>query len=137
MSFHGVLRPVALVLALSAPLGGCTSSDRQKAAEALTTPAAGEVLQDALILAGVKAGLVAHDPDAATSVGVSVSRGVVTLRGVVPDAKTRQSLIEVAQGTSHVRRVDAAGLRVGSRRRRLRETSAVRNAADRSRVAGP
>jgi len=131
-------RALALVLVASALLAGCTSSDRQKAAEALTTPAAGEVLQDALILAAVKAGLVAHDPDAATGVGVSVSRGVVTLRGVVKDAKLRERLIEVAQETSHVRRVDAAGLRVGSRRRRLRETtSGVRNAAERVRVAGP
>jgi osmotically-inducible protein OsmY len=133
-----VSRALALALLAGVLLAGCTSSDRRKAAEALTTPAAGEVLQDALILAGVKAGLVAHDPDAATSVGVSVSRGVVTLRGVVPDAKTRERLIEVAQETVHVRRVDAAGLRVGSHRRRLRETSGgVRNGAERGRVAGP
>lgn len=129
-------RALALGVMASVLLAGCTSSDRRKAAEALTTPAAGEVLQDALILTAVKTGLVAHDPDAATAVSVSVSGGVVTLRGVVKDAQTRQTLIEVAQETSHVKRVDAGGLRIGSRRRMLRRTTGVRNAADRARVAG-
>jgi osmotically-inducible protein OsmY len=130
-------RAVAIGLIASALLAGCTSSDRQKAAEALTTPAAGEVLQDALILAAVKTGLVAHDPEAATAVGVSVSRGVVTLRGAVPDAQTRERLIQVARSTSQVRRVEAGGLRVSPRPRTLHHRTGARNVAGRSRVAGP
>jgi len=130
-------RTVATGLIACALLAGCTSSDRRKAAEALTTPAAGEVLQDALILAAVKTSLVAHDADAATAVSVSVSGGVVTLGGTVKDAKTRQTVIQVAQETAHVKRVDAGGLRVGRRRRMLRRTTGVRNGAVRVRVAGP
>ncbi|HTD38507.1 MAG TPA: BON domain-containing protein [Candidatus Limnocylindrales bacterium] len=130
-------RAVALGLMASALLAGCTSSDRRKAAEALTTPAAGEVLQDALILTAVKTGLVAHDAEAATTVSVSVSRGVVTLGGVVQDAKTRETLIRVARETPHVRRVNAGGLRVGRRLRMLRRAARVRNGAGRAGVAGP
>lgn len=130
-------RAVALGLMASALLAGCTSSDRRKAAEALTTPAAGEVLQDALILTAVKTGLVAHDADAATTVSVSVSRGVVTLGGVVRSAKTRETLIRVARETPHVRRVDAGGLRVGWAVRVLRRATGARNGADRAGVAGP
>jgi osmotically-inducible protein OsmY len=111
---------LALGLAAVALLAGCTGSREVKLPEALTTPDAGTVLKDALIAAAVKSALVSHDPDDTMSVGVSVSRGVVTLRGTVRDAKTRERLIEVAQEQVHVRRVEAGGLRVGARKPRAR-----------------
>jgi osmotically-inducible protein OsmY len=110
-------RAAALGLAAAVLLAGCTGSREVKVPEALTTADAGTVLQDALIFTAVKSALVSHDPDAAGAVGVSVSRGVVTLRGAVRDAKTRERLIELAQEQVHVRRVEAGGLRVGQARK--------------------
>jgi osmotically-inducible protein OsmY len=111
---------LAAGLAAAVLLAGCTGTREVKLPEALTTPDAGTVLKDALIAAAVKSTLVSHDPDDMTAVGVSVSRGVVTLRGTVRDAKTRKRLIELAQEEVHVRRVEAGGLRAGARKQRGR-----------------
>ena len=112
-------------LLAAALLAGCTGAERQQAErklpESLTTPAAGQVLQDALIVAAVKAALVAQEPDAVSAVGVSVSGGTVTLRGVVKDAATRERLIALARETARVRGVDADALRVDPHHRKIED----------------
>ena len=116
---------LALALVAAALLAGCSGAQQQaaerKLPESLTTPAAGEVLQNALVLTAVKAALVAHEPDAMTAVGVSVSGGAVTLRGVVKDAGTRSRLIALARETAHVRSVDADALRVDPHHQKIED----------------
>ena len=56
-------------------------------------------------MSAVKARLTAEYPDSTTSVGVSVADGVVTLRGTVRDAKTRDAIVADTERTTYVRRV--------------------------------
>lgn len=108
----------ALALAAALLLAGCTGTSGEKAPEPGATRAATATLEDGLILAAVKARLTAENPDSAASVGVSVQDRVVTLRGTVRDARTRQRMVEYAQETVHVTKV-VDQLRVDPHQRRL------------------
>jgi osmotically-inducible protein OsmY len=95
----------ALALAAALALSGCTAPAPDRAPGPLQTKPATTVLRDALILSAVKARLTAEYPDSTTSVGVSVDNAVVTLRGTVRDAKTRQAIVADTERTTYVQRV--------------------------------
>jgi osmotically-inducible protein OsmY len=79
----------ALALAVVLLVAGCTGSSQQRVPEPFGTLPPAAALKDALILTGVKAALIAVDPDSTTTLGVSVRGGVVTLRGTVRSAALR------------------------------------------------
>jgi osmotically-inducible protein OsmY len=95
----------ALALAAALVVAGCTGSSQQKIPEPFGTLPPPSVVKDALILSGVKATLIAADPDSTTTLGVSASAGVVTLRGTVRDAATRTRLVSAARNVAGVRSV--------------------------------
>ena len=105
------------LVAVLAVLSGCTAPP-QAPPQSAVTRAPTTVLRDALILAAVRSALLADDPDASTSVGVSVANGVVTLRGTVKDERVRRRMVDHAQETVYVRAV-VDRLRVDPRRQRL------------------
>ncbi|MEA2786815.1 MAG: hypothetical protein QOF71_2919 [Candidatus Eremiobacteraeota bacterium] len=111
-------RPLALAAVLA--LAACTAPAPDTAPGPQQTRPATTVLRDALIMSAVKARLTAEYPDSTTSVGVSVVDGVVTLRGKVRDAKTRQAIVADAERTTYVKRV-VDHLRVDPRSPRLRD----------------
>ncbi len=95
----------ALFAAALPLLAGCGSSGSQegmKAPEPFGTRSATAVLKDGLILAAVKAAVTSADPDSATTLGVTVRDGVVTLRGSVRTAAARAKVLSAAR---HVRGV--------------------------------
>ncbi len=108
-------------LALSLALvlcSGCASIE-QKVPEPFGTRPAGDVLHDGLILAEVKTKLVQQDPDSATTLGVSVRDGIVTLSGTTRDAGHLRRDVAAAKHVHGVvalvnnLRVDAKGPRPG------------------------
>jgi osmotically-inducible protein OsmY len=105
---------------LAAALAGCTGSSQERVPGAFATRPATTVLRDTLILTSVKARLTAQYPDSATSVGVSVADGVVTLRGTVRDLATRRHMVADAERTTYVARV-ADRLRVDPHAPRFRD----------------
>jgi osmotically-inducible protein OsmY len=108
----------ALAVAAALLLAACTATSEEKAPQPGATRAATAVLDDALILASLKARYAAEYPDSITGVGVSVRDRVVTLRGWVRDARIRRRLVEDAEMTVHVARV-VDRLRVDPKRRGL------------------
>jgi len=109
----------AAILALLL-LAGCTGSGGEGGQTSNPTHPATTALKDALLLAAVKATLVADDPDSTTTVGVAVNDGVVTLRGSVKDAETRRRIVADARKTGEVKRV-VDELRVDPNGPRLKE----------------
>jgi len=95
---------VAALIVLAGCGNGASSSD-EHAPEPFGTRAATELLRDGLILTGVKAKLTADDPDSATTAGVSVRGGVVTLRGTVRDAHAKAQALADARGVAGVKQV--------------------------------
>ncbi len=110
----------ALVLVTALVLSACTAPAPDNAPGPVRTRAATTVLRDALILSAVKARLTAEYPDSTTSVGVSVADGVVTLRGRVRDAKTRDAIVGDTERTTYVSRV-VDRLRVDPRSPRFKD----------------
>jgi osmotically-inducible protein OsmY len=108
---------IALAAAL---LAGCTSNPNQKVPEPFGTRAATAVLKDALTLSAVKAKLIGDDPDSTLTLRVSVTDGVVTLRGTVHDAAIRRKVVTDARATGGVKGV-IDQLRVDPRGPRLRQ----------------
>ncbi len=109
---------LALAAALLAGCGGGTTT--VKVPDPFGTRPATEVLRDGVILTAVKARLTALDPDSATSLGVAVRDGVVTLRGTV---RTRAALdhdLAAARRTGGVEQV-VADVRVDPRGPRPKE----------------
>jgi hyperosmotically inducible protein len=98
-----VRRVIALAAALL--LAGCTGSSQQKVPEPFGTLPPASAVKDVLIVSGVKATLVAADPDSTTTVGVTSSGGVVTLRGTVRDAATRTRVVSAARNVAGVKSV--------------------------------
>ena len=111
---------LALVLAAALALSACTAPAPDTAPGAQPTRPATTVLRDALITTAVKARLTAEYPDSTTSVGVSVTDGVVALRGKVRDDKTRRAIVADTERTTYVQRV-VDRIRVDPRSPRLRE----------------
>jgi osmotically-inducible protein OsmY len=113
--------PAAVLLSVAAALlGGCTGNSQEKVPEPFGTRAATAVLKDALTLSAVKAKLIGDDPDSTLTLRVSVTDGVVTLRGTVHDAAIRRKVVADARATGGVKRV-ADELRVDPRGPRLRQ----------------
>lgn len=92
-------------LALSAmlALAGCTGGSQNNPQPQLR--AAATVVKDAALVAAVKAKLIASDPDSATTLGVGVKDGVVTLRGAVRTAEERSHVAADAKGVPGVKSV--------------------------------
>lgn len=102
-------------------LAGCTGGSADDAAHAIATQAP-ILLQDGLLHATLRAKIAAIDLDAATSVGVAVHGGHVTLTGPVRSARERDELVRTARSIKGVRSVDDE----------LRVDPNVRGAADRA-----
>jgi osmotically-inducible protein OsmY len=113
------LLPLVALLALAACTGG--DSTEQHAPAPFGTRAATDFLRDGLILTGVKAKLTADDPDSATTLGVAVRNGVVTLRGTVRDAHAKAQALTDARRVAGVKQVvddlgiDPRGARIKER----------------------
>jgi osmotically-inducible protein OsmY len=75
-----------------------------------TTRSPGEVIDDAAITTKVKAGLIAEPAVKAFAINVDTSKGVVTLTGIVDSERQRQIAIQVAEGVSGVKQVEARNL---------------------------
>ena len=110
----------ALLAGAVALIAGCTGNSEQKMPEPFGTRAATAVLKDALTLSAVKAKLVGDDPDSTLTLRVSVTDGVVTLRGTVHDAAIRRKVVAAARATGGVKSV-IDQLRVDPRGPRLRQ----------------
>jgi len=91
---------LALACALLAGCGGGASDSPGPTQSAVTSS-----LKDALVVSGVKAALIAEDPDSTTTVGVSANAGVVTLRGSVKSASIRSRFDARARAVTGVTRV--------------------------------
>ena len=109
------LLPLTAFFALAACGGGASSREPEAAASAATS-----TLKDALVISAVKAALIAADPDSTTSVGVASSGGVVTLRGTVRTAATKQQFEARARGVTGVTSV-VDDLRVDPNAPRIKE----------------
>jgi osmotically-inducible protein OsmY len=94
-----------LALAVTLLVAGCMGSSQQRVPEPFGTLPPASAVKDALIVSGVKAMLIAADPDSTTTVGVTAAGGVVTLRGTVRDAATRARLVKAARNVAGVRSV--------------------------------
>jgi osmotically-inducible protein OsmY len=92
-----------LALALTLVLAGCAGGTQNAPSPQLS--AAATVVKDSALLAAVKAKLIATDPDSATSLGVAVHDGVVTLRGTVLSAAARTRDVQDAKSVPGVRSV--------------------------------
>ena len=95
----------AFALAAVLALAACGGPAQERSPEPGPTRAATDVLRDSLILAAVKATLIADDPDSTATVRVSVANGVATLRGTVKDAATRARLGAAAARVAGVKQV--------------------------------
>ena len=110
----------ALAFAAALAVAGCAQPPQQ-APRSEQTRAPTTVLRDALILAAVKAKLIGDDPDSTTTVGISVTDGIVTLRGSVHDAGVRRRLVASARrgagvtGVVDQLRIDPRGPRIKER----------------------
>jgi hypothetical protein len=72
----------------------------------------GEVVDDSLITAKVKASLAADPQVSALAINVDTANGVVSLTGVVSSEQARQRAIQLAQSTEGVKRVETQNLRL-------------------------
>ncbi|HEY4441579.1 MAG TPA: BON domain-containing protein [Candidatus Elarobacter sp.] len=113
------MRRVLAAAVLAAALAGCTNDGGVQQPSAPQASAALNTVKDSLIAAAVKGKLTADDPDSATTLGVGVRNGVVTLRGSVRDAAARTHDVADARGVAGVSsvvdllRVDPRGPRPG------------------------
>ncbi len=91
-----MIRSIVLTLAALAlaGLGGCVHSGKHAVTVAAPTvpPSAEEYLKDGLLVAKVRAQVVAVDLDAASRLGVRVHNGDVVLTGVVRTAAERRRI---------------------------------------------
>jgi hyperosmotically inducible protein len=104
-------------------LAGCAgdqSSQQQKEPGAFASRDPATFLRDGLILTGVKARLTADNPDSATTLGVSVSNGTVTLHGSVRNEHDKAQAVADARGVRGVKVVDDQ-LRIDPNGPRLKE----------------
>ncbi len=101
----------ALAFAIVLAVAGCGSNTTQNAPPP-DTRAATNILKENLIAAGVKAAITAAEPDSATTVGVHVRDGDVTLRGRVRDQAALQHVTQAARSVAGVQRVDTADVHI-------------------------
>lgn len=72
----------------------------------------GEVIDDSLITAKIKASMAADPQVSALAIDVDTANGVVSLTGVVKSEAARQRAVQLAQATEGVKRVEAQNLRL-------------------------
>ena len=96
----GRLFGVAALLCAAALLGGCQA---YKDGNSRTV---GEFTDDMAIQANVKGRLVNDDEIAGLKIDTAVYKGVVTLRGEVPNAAIRARALDIARGIKGVTQVD-------------------------------
>ena len=70
-----------------------------------TSRTPGEVTDDLTILTMIKTRLIGDEEVRGLRINVDVSKGVVTLSGKIRSEAERQRAVEIAAGTSNVRRV--------------------------------
>jgi len=91
----GILIIIGLLLS-------CASTPEQRST--------GEVIDDTAITTKVKTSLLGDPMVSAFAISVETSKGVVNLTGIVNSAGERARVIQIAQETGGVRRVDARNL---------------------------
>jgi hyperosmotically inducible protein len=91
--------------ACTALLAGCSSGSVDQAARSVASEAPA-LFQDGLVHATLRAKIAAIDVDAATSIGIAVHEGHVTLTGSVRGAKERAQLVQTAKSLKGVTTVD-------------------------------
>jgi len=91
----GILIIIGLLL-------GCASTPEQRST--------GEVIDDTAITTKVKTSLLGDPMVSAFAISVETSKGVVNLTGIVNSPGERARVIQIAQETGGVRRVDARNL---------------------------
>jgi hyperosmotically inducible protein len=96
------IRPAILVFALCAT--GCSSPPAGGPQPQVTQIE--KAATDALLIAAVKARLIAVDPNSTTSLGVSANGGTVTLTGSVRSARARSRTLDAARATPGVKAVN-------------------------------
>lgn len=112
----------ALAFALCATLlAGCSGGSVDQAAHSIESQAPA-LFQDGLVHATLRAKIAALDVDAATSIGIAVHEGHVTLTGTVRSAKERDELVRTAKSLKGVSTVDDE----------LRVDPAIRGTADKA-----
>lgn len=94
-----------VVLVCTALLAGCTGGSVDQAARAVQSQAPA-LFADGLVHATLRAKIAAIDVDAATSIGIAVHEGHVTLTGTVRSAKERNELVQTAKSIKSVTSVD-------------------------------
>lgn len=94
------------LLVLAGCAGNQSSQQQQRDTRPFVSRDPATFLHDGLILTGVKAKLTADNPDSATTVGVTVNGGAVTLRGNVRDARAKAQAVADARGVRGVKSVD-------------------------------
>jgi osmotically-inducible protein OsmY len=99
-----MMRNTAFVLA-AALLAACSSQSVDQAARSVESEAPA-LFQDGLTHASLRAKIAAIDIDAATSVGIAVHGGHVTLTGDVRSAQERAELVRAAKSIKGVTSVD-------------------------------
>ncbi|HXP94180.1 MAG TPA: BON domain-containing protein [Candidatus Binatia bacterium] len=96
---------LVLLAACAALPAACSGGSVDQAARSVASQAPA-LFQDGLVHATLRAKIAALDVDAATSVGIAVREGHVTLTGTVRSAKVRSELVSTAKSIKGVSTVD-------------------------------
>ena len=98
----------AAVVVLAASLGaGCTRTEEPETAGGnAVTQTGARVPSDAWVTTSVQARYYANEAVRARDIDVTTERGIVTLRGTVPDEAARQQALNLARGVEGVVRVE-------------------------------
>jgi osmotically-inducible protein OsmY len=98
----GMNRPILVAVGLAALLAaGCSNAPTTNSPGPAVTQAE-QVANDALQIATIEAKLIGVDPNATTTVGVSVHDGVATLRGTVKSIAIRARVVATAREVSGI-----------------------------------
>jgi osmotically-inducible protein OsmY len=102
----------ALALAAAIVLASCGGGGDTRQTESGPTMAPVAIFKDGLLYAAVKARLAGSDIDSTTRISVIVHDGVVTLRGAVKDAATKEHEVNLVRKMRGVKAVNDE-IRVG------------------------
>lgn len=104
MKLHGSILVSALVLGLSAGIGGAALAD-QYSGTTSSGRSAGQTLDDATITSKVKTALLADPEVKGLKIDVDTRKGEVTLSGTVDSQRQVDRATEIATATEGVRKV--------------------------------